>query len=156
MSPPDGVTLGQVAARFQRSPFTLQSWVRRRGIQPTGRGPHGVHLYDLRDLWEAEAQATRNTPERQRLTPRDATCTIWSEGAAVPRTRPNPARPHIVAGFSAVRRRLMADEAQQPLTEATLQVTLPNGKQLRIQVAVMPDLDAIAHADLLPDLADAS
>lgn len=153
MSLPEGVTLRQVAARFQRSPFTIQSWVRRRGIQPTGRGPHGVHLYDLRDLWEAEKQATDNTPEHLRLTLLPATCTIWSGGKAVPETK---ARPDHLAGLSAVRRRRMADEPQQPLTELTAVVTLPNGKLLRIAVEVMPDLNARARAELLDDLADAS
>jgi len=48
----------------------------------------------------------------------------------------------------------MADAEPQPLTEAITIVTLPNGKQLRITVVVMPDLDTHSRADLLPDLAE--
>lgn len=44
----------------------------------------------------------------------------------------------------------MADAEPQPLTEAITIVTLPNGKQLRITVVVMPDLDTHSRADLLP------
>ncbi len=44
----------------------------------------------------------------------------------------------------------MTDELR-PIAEASVTVTLPNGRQLRIQVAVMPDLDTRSRAELLPE-----
>jgi len=41
----------------------------------------------------------------------------------------------------------------QSLAEASVTVTLPNGRRLRIDVKVMPDLEARARAELLPGAA---
>jgi len=41
--------------------------------------------------------------------------------------------------------------AEQSIAGATVQMTLPNGRQLRIAVEVMPDLECRAHAELLPE-----
>lgn len=47
----------------------------------------------------------------------------------------------------------MTDDLQ-PIAESTVTVTLPNGKRLRIAVEVMPDLEATARAELLPEPGD--
>jgi len=44
----------------------------------------------------------------------------------------------------------LTDE-QQSLAEASVIVTLPNGRRLRIDVEVMPDLATRARAELLPE-----
>jgi len=42
----------------------------------------------------------------------------------------------------------------RPLTESTIFVTLPNGRHLRIDVEVMPDLATRSRAELLPEPGD--
>ena len=148
------VTIADLATGFRRNPATIRGWVRQRRIVRVGTGPHGVALYDPLDLIQAEKTATDNTSQRAYLTSEAARPNIWIDGRGVPAVAPIFSLAPRAAELTASRRRHVADEPQQPLTEATMTVTLPNGRRLRIAVVVMPDLDTHARADLLPDLAE--
>ncbi len=45
-------------------------------------------------------------------------------------------------------------DAEQPIAESTVTMTLPNGKRLRIAVEVMSDLECHSRAELLPEPVD--
>lgn len=150
------VTIADLATGFRRSPATIRGWVRQHRIVRVGTGPHGVAFYDPLHLIRAEKIVRDNTPKPACLTSEAASPNIWNDGRGVPAVTHltfNPAGP--TAGFTHARRRRMADDSAV-LTQATVIVTLPNGKHLQIVVVVMPDLDSHSHVELLPDLADAS
>lgn len=133
MTPTPMMTAAEFAEITQRKPVTIRRWVGRGWITRVGTTATGTALYATAELLRIEAGLHRvDRNGRQPVTLRTGNT---HTARSLPRNRTGA----------------VLDE----LCSATITIPLPSGQQVRIDVTVMPDGEALAHAEFLeaPDRA---